>query len=332
MAVAFSRDGSRVVSGGFDCTSANDYILTLWDAKTGGELFRLTGPRAPILAVAFSPDGRLIAAGGPGRLTSRRVKGDGYWTDGAVHVWDTRDGRLLRYLPVSDKPVVHVSFKESLVALDANYVLREWSLSEFKLTKSIVDLQERGDYGISANRDVDSNGDHFVAVSRVRREVYNARRTGSLLRMWGLHEAVCNRVRAKPPELVSVAITRDGKRIIGGSGNHKIIIWDFATFQVLRTIEADTDQCPYIVEASPDGARVASGDADGVVRLWDIESGRILGEFRGPKTCVRAIILFPRSLRMVSGGMASLDQEDPDVPGQKRGSLKVWDAEIPTTP
>jgi WD40 repeat protein len=57
LAVAFSPDGRRIVSGSKDCT------IKVWDATAGEVEKTLAGHSRAVLAVAFSPDGRRIVSG-----------------------------------------------------------------------------------------------------------------------------------------------------------------------------------------------------------------------------------------------------------------------------
>jgi RNA polymerase sigma factor (sigma-70 family) len=62
MAVAFSPDGKRVLSGGA-CYGDGDPTVRLWDVATGKELLCLTGHTLGVYGVAFLPDGNLAASG-----------------------------------------------------------------------------------------------------------------------------------------------------------------------------------------------------------------------------------------------------------------------------
>ena len=72
--MAFSPDGRRIVSGGFDKT------VRIWDAGTGQQIGApLTGHTKTVESVAFSPDGRRIASGG----------------DKTVRIWDAGTGQQI---------------------------------------------------------------------------------------------------------------------------------------------------------------------------------------------------------------------------------------------
>ena len=68
-----------MTSGSRNDSASNDSAARVWDVATGAELFSLPH-ETWVQAVAFSPDGALIATGG--------IQGFG----GAVHVWDAATG------------------------------------------------------------------------------------------------------------------------------------------------------------------------------------------------------------------------------------------------
>ncbi len=70
VAVAFSPDGKRIISGSFDRT------VKLWDVASGKEVITLGEHSGVVWSVAFSANGRRIAAAGG---------------HGTVKFWDTLD-------------------------------------------------------------------------------------------------------------------------------------------------------------------------------------------------------------------------------------------------
>src|SRR5262249_48285342 len=82
MAVAFSPDGRRALSGGV-CYGDRDPTVRLWDVATGKELLKLEGHTGGTYALAFLPGGKKAISGG---------------ADGTIRVWDLETGQeLSRY-------------------------------------------------------------------------------------------------------------------------------------------------------------------------------------------------------------------------------------------
>jgi hypothetical protein len=88
-AVAFSPDGTRVVTGSADTT------VRLWDAKAGKLLATLQGHTSTVCAVAFSPDGTRVVTGS---------------LDKTARLWNANDGQPLAALPGHGGAVTFVSF------------------------------------------------------------------------------------------------------------------------------------------------------------------------------------------------------------------------------
>ena len=66
-------------------------IIQLRDLQTGEVIGQLRGHKTPIGAVAFSPDGRLLASGA-GAIVGRQNMA---FIDNAIRIWDTENGKQL---------------------------------------------------------------------------------------------------------------------------------------------------------------------------------------------------------------------------------------------
>jgi len=70
-----------------------------------------------------------------------------------------------------------------------------------------------------------------------------------------------------------VAFGSSGKLLVGAAFDGTVRLWDPATGQLVRTIQADTTGRHvgvFGVAFSPDGKLLASADGDGTVRLWRV--------------------------------------------------------------
>jgi WD40 repeat protein len=91
--LAFSPDGGRLLSGGGEGEKGRGGGVKLWDSTTGLELLSLNGPSDRVTCVAFSPDGRHIAAAriaGQGAAFLAQVKGEVVISDGRPPARDAR--------------------------------------------------------------------------------------------------------------------------------------------------------------------------------------------------------------------------------------------------
>jgi WD40 repeat protein len=86
--VAFSPDGSRLVSAG------RDHDVILWDRETGRRLRVLRGHFGSVSDARFSPDGRWIVTAGPR----------------SVGLWKATDGELTQLLVGPEGPFTAASF------------------------------------------------------------------------------------------------------------------------------------------------------------------------------------------------------------------------------
>jgi WD40 repeat protein len=83
-----SPDG-RILAVAEAAVHTQDRQIGLWEVATGREVGRLEGHLGIVRAMAFSPDGRILATGADDRPR---------WRDQSLRIWDVASGRLLRRL------------------------------------------------------------------------------------------------------------------------------------------------------------------------------------------------------------------------------------------
>ncbi|KAF9058820.1 WD40-repeat-containing domain protein, partial [Rhodocollybia butyracea] len=112
----------------------------------------------------------------------------------------------------------------------------------------------------------------------------------------------------------SVAFSLDGRKIVSGSIDNSVRIWDVETGKAEgNPIQGHTSNVKSVA-FSPDGKRIVSGSDDRSVRIWNAETGKPEGNpLQGHGSGVRSVAFSPDGKRIVSGS------EDM--------SVRIWDAE-----
>jgi WD40 repeat protein len=101
----------------------------------------------------------------------------------------------------------------------------------------------------------------------------------------------------------SVAFSPDGKRIVSGSNDKTVRLWDASNGQPIGKPFHGNESAVTSVAFSPDGKRIVSGNSDKTVRVWDASSGQPLGKpFHGHENMVSSVSYSPDGKRIVSGG------------------------------
>jgi len=105
----------------------------------------------------------------------------------------------------------------------------------------------------------------------------------------------------------SVAFLHDGKRVVSGSYDNTLSIWDAETGQTVSGPFEGHTSTVNSVAFSHDGKRVVSGSYDNTVRIWDAETARVSGPFEGHINVVTSVAFshdgesFPAHVTVRSG-------------------------------
>jgi WD40 repeat protein/uncharacterized caspase-like protein len=112
-------------------------------------------------------------------------------------------------------------------------------------------------------------------------------------RLWDISET--------PYWVFSVAFSRDGRKVLTGSGDSTARMWDVETGKELRRFEGNSAEVTSVV-FSPDGHRVLTGSADRTVRLWDAGTAKELRRFEGHSGEIACLAFSRDGRKVLTGG------------------------------
>jgi WD40 repeat protein len=119
-----------------------------------------------------------------------------------------------------------------------------------------------------------------------------------------------------------VAFSPDGKRIVSGSVDKTVKVWEVQTGKELFTLQGHTGLVQSVA-FSPDGSQILSGSWDGTVKVWNAQTGhkaRSLNN-KGLAGVVSSVACCPDGKRIV-GASYSYDRMSKSLHGQ----VTIWDA------
>jgi WD40 repeat protein/tRNA A-37 threonylcarbamoyl transferase component Bud32 len=296
-AAVYSPDGKRILTGSRDRTAQ------LWDAETGQPIGRPLVHPDPVWAVAFSPDGKtLLTACGDDPTAS----GNKQPAHGEARLWDAATGQALGPpLPLPDEPwsVAFHPAGGSFLTVCAREI-RIWRIGTGRPTGSPLPHPE------PARRRDRIQPRRCAAFSPDGQTVVTAGEDGSA-RLW---DSATLAPRGEPMRhdgpVLAVAFRPDGRALVTGSLDGTARLWDAATGRPLIAQLAHRGPIQ-TATFSPDGRTVLTGSQvrldtppdkpRGEVRLWDAETGQLLGAPLDHPEPVWAVAFSPDGRMILTG-------------------------------
>lgn len=270
-------------------TVSSDNTFQVWDLAAGHVTQTLKGHPFGIHTVALTLDGLLVLSG------AGSVSGG----DNTIKVWNAKTGELRHtFQGHTDQVNAIVVSRDGQIVVSASsdHTLRLWDMGSIDRP---ADVPITSDWvnGLTATPD----GLTIISASR------------NTLKVWGTDNCAPHRTLARRSEdtyIRSVAATPDGQRVISGSSDGAVQVWDIKSGAEYRTFRGHPARV-YAVAMTPDGRQVVSASEDKTLKLWDLTSGTEIATLAGHNSNVYAVAVTPDGQFVVSGSADT--------------TLKVWD-------
>jgi WD40 repeat protein len=219
-------------------------LVSFWDLNTKNRVRDPIVASSPILALAWSPDGRTLATGGD---------------NGAVQLWSPLTPGSSTLLVDQPNQIVALAWKpdgQVLASGGSEGKVRQFAVATGKESGPI--LAHPGT--VTA-----------LAWSPDGKVLWSACKDG-LCRRWDLDAAKVSLTLKHEQRIEALALSEDGKSVLTAGEDHTARVWNAEDGRLLQTLAH-----PASVRAaalSPDGKLALTGGDDHAVRIWDVATGR----------------------------------------------------------
>ena len=215
--IAFSRHSRHILTG-------DRQDLRLFDCETGKEIRHFKGHRGNVLGVSFAPDGCSVLSAGE---------------DNSICRWDmktgeeVRGGLMRRHLitkPCKSNCLWSAAFSGDgkVVAICGANRLDMWSVEDGRRIRTIDNSPY---YGVEYVA-VSGHGDYVAVAPRIDKRL--------IIHVWNMETGGRLHLAGHKGPITSLAISTDGTRILSGSKDGTVRLWDMVSGDEICILQMPT--------------------------------------------------------------------------------------------
>jgi len=281
--LACSPDGKKIASAG------DDGSVKVWDLNSGKVLLTLGKDLQGADAVAFSPDGQLLAAA----VNAGGRRGN------AVQIWDLANGQLVQDMREHTQQINDLAFSPDgnrIASVSNDNTLRIWNVK----------------YGtLETTQKETKNNLLALAYSPDGKKIVATENWDGKVQMWdAVNVRLIRSIQGHADWVLCVAYSPDGKEFVTGSRDGSVYVWDAESGTRLRVLrDPELDPVNSVVY-SPDGRYVMAATQSRHILSWQKTGGKLFNFYAGHDLSVTSLA-FPSSGKyLVSAGLD--------------GTIRIW--------
>jgi WD40 repeat protein len=304
--ILFSPDGRMLVTGGTEVAAASVGGVKVWDARTGN-IIRKMGYRAPVMGLAISPDGRMLAVR---KMIYFQSKGE-------VKLYDTLSWKEVRVL------------KETKGTDRGPYGLYGFGAVSFrkKDMKNILFSPDGRKLAVGASGLVKNELFNEINIWDIESGTLDSTITVSSLDFTGKskrrdYHFLYSVLRRNSELIERLAYSADGAQIAAINSDVVLQVWDVETGRVKKS--GRSKKPATAVALSPGINDIGIASFDGAVEIWDYKTGMIKQALIGTVESRRSLSV--DNLVVSATKVSSLSfSPDGQLIASAGEALKLWD-------